>query len=465
MKTTDDYQNFLKNLGPMQTIMIRTNKGLYKVEVVNGTDIGLRVYNKPKNNLKAGLDISGGTRVLLKPIVPENKTATVDDFNLIKENINKRLNVYGLSDTTIRVINDKPAILGGKPTYISVEISGANENEISSLISNQGKFEATISNQTVFYGGKDIANICRSATCSGINFNNPCGALNDGSGLTVCRFFFQISLSQNAAEKFANLTKNLDVLTESNGEKILSEHIVFYLDGTQTDSLSISGSLKGQVATDVQITGSGTGKTQDEAMQNALTQMKEMQSVLSTGSLPYKLSIVNTNLISPTLGSNFLKNTILVAIIAVCAVAVMIFLRYRIPIIVIPIIVTLCAEIFLLLGMAALIGSTLDLAAIAGIIVTIGTGTNDQIVIIDETIKNRHKRGTEVSGSFLSNLKGAFFIIFSAYATIVVAMIPLLFAGAGLLQGFAIITILGASFGVFVTRPAFSKMIEILMNK
>ena len=55
----------------------------------------------------------------------------------------------------------------------------------------------------------------------------------------------------------------------------------------------------------------------------------------------------------------------------------------------------------------------------------------------------------------------AFFIIMAAYFLSVVAMVPLLFAGAGLLKGFAIITILGVSIGVFITRPAFGEMLKI----
>ena len=52
-----------------------------------------------------------------------------------------------------------------------------------------------------------------------------------------------------------------------------------------------------------------------------------------------------------------------------------------------------------------------------------------------------------------------------AYAVTVVAMIPLMFAGAGLIKGFAFTTIVGVSFGVFVARPAFAAMIEILLKK
>jgi preprotein translocase subunit SecD len=43
--------------------------------------------------------------------------------------------------------------------------------------------------------------------------------------------------------------------------------------------------------------------------------------------------------------------------------------------------------------------------------------------------------------------------------------VPLLFAGAGLLKGFALTTILGISIGVFITRPAYAAAVEILLKK
>jgi preprotein translocase subunit SecD len=62
-------------------------------------------------------------------------------------------------------------------------------------------------------------------------------------------------------------------------------------------------------------------------------------------------------------------------------------------------------------------------------------------------------------------MKNAFLIIFAAYFTMLVAMLPLWVMGAGVLKGFALTTIVGVTIGVFVTRPAYAKMIEILMEK
>jgi len=115
----------------------------------------------------------------------------------------------------------------------------------------------------------------------------------------------------------------------------------------------------------------------------------------------------------------------------------------------------------LTLGVAALIGWNLDMAAIAGIIVAVGTGVDDQIVITDEVMKGEKK---EIVSNWKQKLKNAFFIIFSAYFATLASMVPLMFAGAGLLKGFALTTIIGISVGVFVTRPAYAEIVEILLK-
>ena len=111
------------------------------------------------------------------------------------------------------------------------------------------------------------------------------------------------------------------------------------------------------------------------------------------------------------------------------------------------------AEIIIILGIASLIEWNLDLPSIAGILATLGTGIDQQIIIIDES-----KQSTFLS--IKQRMKRAFAIILGAYFTAVVALFPLLWAGAGLLKGFAVTTIIGITVGVLITRPAFTDMIK-----
>ncbi len=451
INNVDDYYKIVETLKPNVTIQMKTNKELYKLTVKSDPlneskpDLGLTVYDAPKTNIKKGLDLQGGTRVLL---APEEKLSD-DDMDILLENMEQRLNVYGLTDVVLRKAND---LQGNK--FILVEIAGANEEEVKELLAKQGKFEAKIGNETIFKGGQDITYVCRSADCSGLDPRRACGKISDGQW--ACTFQFAITLSKEAAERQAKSTSHLTVV-----EDYLSQDLDLYLDNQLVDSLKIGSDLRGRVVTEIAISGPGVGLTEQDAAFEALKNMKRLQTILITGSLPVKLNIVKTDVISPVLGKEFVKSALIMGAFAIVAVTLVIFLKYRKPQLVIPIMFTCISEVIILLGVASLIGWNLDVAAIAGILVAVGTGVDAQIVITDESLRREYK---EVY-NWKQRFKRAFFIIMTSYFTSVVAMIPLYFAGAGLLKGFALTTIIGITAGVFITRPAYSAIVEELLKE
>jgi preprotein translocase subunit SecD len=443
-EVVEDYETFnevYSELIPMRTVKIETNKGMIAYMSREVPDI--TVAEAGKTNLRYGLEFTGGTRVLLKPVAEE---ITDDDITTLIDVLTNRLNVYGLSDIRIRRASDWE---GNK--YVLVELAGVTEDEVKNLIAQQGKFEAKIGDDVVFEGGnKDITYVCRNdGSCSGIR------SCSESGETQVCKFDFSITLSPEAAQRQADLTSGLDVVTGENGENYLSKSLDLYLDGELVDSLKISESLKGEVATQISISGPGYGNTQSAAIEDATLNMNQLQTILITGSLPYDIQIEKMDTISPAMGETFLKNVITVSLLAILGVGVVIFARYRKWKFVVPVMITLLSELLLILAFAAFVGWNLDMVAIAGILAAIGTGVDDQIVILDEAV---HGRKRQVS--WKDRLKGAFFIIFSAYAATVAAMVPLWNAGGGLLRGFALTTIIGVTIGVFLTRPAFASIIE-----
>ncbi len=418
-------------------------------EIVGVESLGFSVGPAPKSNLREGLDLQGGTRVLLKPA----EEVSQETLNLMIDSLKERLNVYGLGDVVVNEVSDRPGFIGGGSKFILVEIAGATEEEVRDVLGKHGKFEAKIGNESVFKGGNDITYVCRTAQCSGIDPNRGCG---QASGGWACSFMFSITLSPDAAQRQSQLTQKLDVVSGS-----LSEPLVLFLDDQEVDRLSIASDLKGRAVTDIAITGSGQGPNEQVAIDTALKNMKRLQTILITGSLPVKIEVERIDTISATLGKEFLTNALYVWLLALAGVAVVLVLVYRKFVIALPIVFTAISEIFLTLALAALIGWNIDLAAIAGLILAVGEGVNDQVVITDEAIR---KEGDAVY-NWRERIKRAFFIIFSAYMTAVVAMVPLLFAGAGLLKGFAITTILAVTIGILITRPAYAAIVQFLLEK
>ncbi|MFO7711533.1 MAG: hypothetical protein R6V53_07220, partial [Candidatus Woesearchaeota archaeon] len=213
------------------------NKTRNKTVVVNKTekrslgmeDLGLSVYDAPNSNIRKGLDLEGGTRVVLSP---EEKLPD-DTIDLLVSNLERRLNIYGLSDVVVRKAGD----IFSDQQYIIVEIAGANEEEVRELLSKQGNFEAKIGGKVVFQGGTgDITYVCRSSDCSGIDPSQPCTQIDDQEHM--CRFRFSIALKPEAAERQAAVTSNLTTITTdeqgnllARENQYLNETLDLFLDG------------------------------------------------------------------------------------------------------------------------------------------------------------------------------------------------------------------------------------------
>lgn len=443
-----------KTLIPDDTIIIKTNKETYHVKILtnNNTNqpkpLGIIVDDIPKTNLRFGMDIAGGTRILLKP----QGNASDEDLEIAKNMIENRLNLYGLSDLKIRIVSDT-----NNNKYISIEIAGKTVSNILDLISQTGKFEAKLGNTTVFYGGnKDISFVARTPQQGAGIVSTECPVKVNNEEAYVCRFRFGVYLTEEAANRFWNEAKKLSVVNN----EYLNESLELYIDDQLVETLFVGKELRERPTTQVAVSGSGQGRTKKESYENALEQMKKLQTILMTGSLPVKLEIIQIEEVSSKLGKDFLKNALLIALLAIIVVSSIIGFRYKDVRISMLIILTMLAEILITLGFASFVKWNLDLVSIAGILIAIGSGVDDQIVITDEL-----KSGKNRKLSLKEKMMNAFFIVFGSYFTTLAAMVPLFFAGAGLLKGFAFTTIVGITIGVFITRPAFSEMLSNIVKK
>jgi protein-export membrane protein SecD len=467
-----------------------------KLDLINleKPGLGITVSSIPSSNLQFGIDLVGGTRVLLKP-----KEKVPDAIiQQITSTLETRINVFGLKEAKFQPIKD---FTGN--SFIQIEMAGGSREEITNLLAKEGKFEGKIpiviafSNNTgklnlektytVSLKGDEIEinsillKMNESSTIEGIpfqitNLTNESAVLffkvftgsdiqsvclQDQPGICVSRilmvkdgyeFNFQVFITKGGAENFATVTKNMKVITDPNtGSKYLESKIFLYLDENLITELSISSELKGQAYTTPAIT--GFRKTREDALKEQLT----LKSILQSGALPVSLEIVRIDQISPALGREFIEATLIAAVIASIVVAIVLYIRYRSLKILLPNMIWSISELILTLGGAALIKWTLDLSSIAGLIAAIGTGTNDQIIIIDEILGGGAEEDEEKKVyTSKQRVKRAFFFVFSAASTIIASLVPMLFIGMGAMKGFAVTTLLGIFIGVVITRPAFA---------
>ena len=372
--------------------------------------------------IQQGLDLKGGSIIQIHLAQPVD-TNTMSKVTAV---LDKRLNAFGVTDVQVRASGNQDVI---------VEIAGVKPEDVAKVVGTPGVFVATINNQTAL-NGTDIVTV-KPYTVTGNTWQVP----------------FTVTLQ--GATNFAKL---------ANGKA--GTPVNMYLDGNLVSSPEIGADLaNGVPSTDVQV--SGTEQSAAAAQQQA----KSIEVVLESGALPVSVSIVGIDSVSAELGSQFKTGALIAGILALLVIAVIVFIRYRTPILVIPIMFTSIAELILILGVASVTHWNIDLAAIAGIIAAIGTGVDDQIIITDEVLK----KGIETKRTITAlkfKINNAFFIIFASAATLIAAMLPLAYVGfsrgatgIGLLAGFAFTTVVGVLIGIFITRPVYAKFIVLLLGK
>ncbi|KDE59121.1 SecD/SecF/SecDF export membrane protein [Halostagnicola sp. A56] len=184
---------------------------------------------------------------------------------------------------------------------------------------------------------------------------------------------------------------------------------------------------------------------------------------LQAGELRAPLDLTEGNVYSlqPALADQFKSYSLLIGVLSVISVSGVVYGRYQDRRVAAPMILTALAEVFILLGFAALIRMPLDLSHIAGFIAVVGTGVDDLIIIADEVMSEGDVNSQRV---FESRFRKAFWVIGAAAATTIIAMSPLAVLSLGDLRGFAIITILGVLIGVLITRPAYGDILRRLLT-
>lgn len=228
------------------------------------------------------------------------------------------------------------------------------------------------------------------------------------------------------------------------------ESVISITPGVANMDVPTIDSPRFETFTQLTISGQATGS------EEAKKRLDDIDIILVSGSLPVPIESISTESISPYLGRDFLKTSLWIGIFALLTVAVVLFIRYKYLKLSLPILLTGASEILLLLGVLSVISFRLDLAAVAGILATIGVGMDDNIIIIDELLRGRKKGVKEHNDSLMKKTKNAFFIMFAAAATLAATMIPIFGLGLGKLTGFAVTILIGAAIGILITRPVYA---------
>jgi len=364
------------------------------------------------------------------PIYREGvRTETRD---LTKEILSDKLNALGLKDIPVTTVGED---------YILIDFAGIDLATAKDIAEKPGKFEIRIITE-----GNESRHVLYGDAIQSVGI----AGYNDNDG----QWYTPFTLTDAGAEALQETAIDTGATTNP-----MAHNLVMYLDDEEVYSAPLSPSAAARLEQyPIYSWQASTGG--DEESQ---AQAEQLQIHLRAGALPVNVELMGSGHVDASLGAQFKSQAVIAGLLALLAVAFVIYRRYNKPEILIPMVGTSVSEVIMILGFAGAIGWQLDLPSVAGIIAVIGTGIDHLVIITDEVLYEGKLPPRKV---YLSRITKAFSIIFAAAATTIIAMSPLVVMGFGALRGFAITTIVGVLIGILIARPVYGKVIhEILESR
>ena len=353
------------------------------------------------NKVKLGLDLRGGTSVVLQA---QGKIEP-DTMSKVKNIIERRVNSIGVAEPVIQLSgNDK----------LIVELAGIKDPQKAiELIGTTAKLEFRIKNKDGYGPVLLEGSALKTA-----------GVSRDQVGMPSVSF----ELNSQGANTFAKITR-----------ENIGKQLAIMLDNKEQSAPTINSEING---------GRGiiTGRFSIEEANN-------LANLLKSGALPVELKIVENRTVGATLGVDSIRQTGIAGLIALGVISVFMIAIYKIPGIVADI--ALLINGVLVLGLLSGIGAALTLPGIAGFILTLGMAV-DSNVITYERIKEELRLGESLHDAVERGYENAFPAIIDGNLTTMLVAAVLFFLGTGPIKGFAVTLALGVVAtvitGVFVSK-------------
>lgn len=249
----------------------------------------------------------------------------------------------------------------------------------------------------------------------------------------------QVSMTMNSegAREWAALTK-----------ANVGKAIAIVLDGVVYSAPRVDGEISGGQSS---ISGNFT-----------IEDTKDLANTLKSGRMPAPAKIVQEEVVGPTLGAQSIEQGLISFAIAFVLLMLYMIVMYNfIPGMMANL--ALIANLFFTLGVLASFQSALTMPGIAGIVLSLGTAV-DANVLIYERIKEELKLGKGMKQALNEGYGNAFSAIFDSNLTSLITGVILLVTGTGPIRGFATTWIIGIviSFftAVFLTRLVFENRVS-----
>ncbi len=359
-------------------------------------------------SIKQGLDLQGGTHVVLQAVDTPELKVDDDAVNRSVKIIERRVNELGLTEPVIQ--------RQGKDRII-VELPGVKDPEKAiAMLGRTAMLQFKDMNGKVVLTGKDL--------------KDARAQVSQGNQAVV-----GLEFSEEGGKKFGELTA-----------RNIGKQIAIELDGEVLTAPVVQEAITGGRA---QISGS---RTVEEAEHLAI--------LLRSGSLPVKIEVMENRTVGPTLGQDSKDKSVKAFSIGIIGVFVFMLLFYRLSGLVADI--ALLLYVMLLLFVMRYLGATLTLPGIAGIILSIGMAV-DANVLIFERFKEEIKKGKTLRSAMDAGFGRALVTILDSNVTTLMAAAVLFYLGTGPIKGFAVTLALGTLLSMFTAVTITKYLLRFLI--
>jgi preprotein translocase subunit SecD len=404
--------------------------------------------HRPKWLLNLGLDLRGGTHLLMELDVSklDPKADINDAVQRAIEIIRNRVDQFGVAEPLIAKQGDRwivvqlPGItnsaqakeLVGKTALLEfrmVDTSDAAQKalaKISELAAGPfvGQEISTAAAKLVPEGmelvrGKEssIYMLSKQVPLTGAELDSARVETGGDYGMPVVAFKFK----PEAAAKFSNLT----------GSNV-GKNMAIVLDGIVYSAPTIKGRISG-----------GSGIIEG---QFSIEDARALAIVLRAGALPAPVRIIEERTIGPTVGEDSIRAGVRATLIAGAFIFVFMILYYQVAGLVAD--VALIFNLLFLIACMAYFGFTLTLPGLAGIVLTIAISVDDNVLIF-ERIREELAEGKPVRIAVEHGYDRAWTAIWDSMVATAISAIFLFQFGSGSIKGFAVTLLLGMGIGRF----------------
>jgi len=383
---------------------------------------------------RLGLDLQGGLQVLLEADLPESTVISADEMETARNIVENRTNALGVSENVIQIAGDR-RIVGEFP-------GAADTDAILGIIQQTGLLEFVDTGdfipeegsiiQTDF--GTDGTTATPEPAEDGTSPQPVFHTIMTGKelltvGVSPDQFSGQYTIDFTLSPEG---TAIFGAHTAANTGKILA----ITLDKRVISAPRINSAIPDGAG---QISGNFT----PDSANGLAVQLKY-------GSLPIPLKVVETRIIGPTLGEDSLRRSLIAGMVGIIIVILFMGIYYRLPGITADISILLYAVI--LFAIFKLLGVTLTLPGIAGIMLSTGSALDANILVF-ERLKEELRGGRNLKQAFDQAWSRAWpSIRDSNIAALITSVILFWFGntfGATIVKGFSLTLAIGVVISLF----------------